>query len=437
MAKVRTHYDNLKVARNAPLEVIRAAYKVLCQKHHPDRNNDNPDSTRIMKIINEAYEVLSDPIKREAHDQWIASQEKLHCGGSYDQQKAQEQAAQEEQARQEAQAREQAHQEAWAKEQAQWTETKEQVRQEQLKKSQRKKIFFSTIVIGGIVLFLIALWGEIQPWQKSAQTESYATPNIEADTQSAGVLSTEYPAENNISKYDEVESDVTYPTSFDCNKARSLTENLICHNSDLAMADRELEKLVKKARVNVSDQKTLSNRLRNQWNYREKNCKDETCLATWFAYQKNILSQMITTGDASIGLAKVELKPEALPSTGFKQGADFEGVAPLQIRVPFSGDHYFVKIEDVKTQQSLGGYFIRSGDTLNVDLPLGTYKIKYAFGKQWYGVDNLFGADTQYAKANEIFNFSFDGDQFNGYKIELIKQVNGNLKTSSIDKNQF
>ena len=38
MKKIHTHYDNLKVARNAPIEVIRAAYKSLSHKHHPDRN---------------------------------------------------------------------------------------------------------------------------------------------------------------------------------------------------------------------------------------------------------------------------------------------------------------------------------------------------------------------------------------------------------------
>ena len=35
MPTIRTHYDNLKVARNAPPEVIRAAYRVLAQKYHP------------------------------------------------------------------------------------------------------------------------------------------------------------------------------------------------------------------------------------------------------------------------------------------------------------------------------------------------------------------------------------------------------------------
>ena len=75
MPKVHTHYDNLKVTRNAPPEVIRAAYKSLSQKFHPDRNPGDPGATRTFQIINTAYEVLSDPLKRREHDDWIASVE--------------------------------------------------------------------------------------------------------------------------------------------------------------------------------------------------------------------------------------------------------------------------------------------------------------------------------------------------------------------------
>lgn len=76
MAKIRTHYDNLGVARNADPAVIKAAHKALAQKYHPDRNPNNPDAERIMKIINTAYQVLSDPARRAEHDRWIDEQEK-------------------------------------------------------------------------------------------------------------------------------------------------------------------------------------------------------------------------------------------------------------------------------------------------------------------------------------------------------------------------
>jgi curved DNA-binding protein CbpA len=75
MTKVHSHYENLQVARSASPEVIRAAYKSLSQKYHPDRNPGNSDSTRIMAALNVAYETLSSPEKRQQHDAWIAMTE--------------------------------------------------------------------------------------------------------------------------------------------------------------------------------------------------------------------------------------------------------------------------------------------------------------------------------------------------------------------------
>lgn len=75
MAKIHTHYDNLKVSRHAPQEVIRASYKALSQKYHPDKNPGDEKSARIMAVVNTAYNVLSDPVRRKEHDEWIAAEE--------------------------------------------------------------------------------------------------------------------------------------------------------------------------------------------------------------------------------------------------------------------------------------------------------------------------------------------------------------------------
>ena len=75
MAKIHTHYDNLKVSRMAPQEVIRAAYKALSQKYHPDKNPGDEKAARIMAILNSAYGTLSDPVRRREHDEWIAAEE--------------------------------------------------------------------------------------------------------------------------------------------------------------------------------------------------------------------------------------------------------------------------------------------------------------------------------------------------------------------------
>lgn len=413
LANIKTHYDNLKVSKNAPQEVIRAAYKVLSQKYHPDRNQDNPDATRIMKIINEAYDVLSDPIKRREHDLWIENQEW--------------------QERQEADL----HSEKKKKNEQERYKAERKAQEQSLRKnSEKKEEGIKKKFSNSILIFILACL-LISPVAMLIMMKSKSDINNDSESITNGDTVLEVSNLENDSPDLSKSLNNTYVTSFDCNKAKSITEKLICNNEDLAMADLEIANLLKHATIAVTDKKALSNRIRKQWNYREKKCKDEACLFEWFNYQKKILTQIVETGNINAGLTEKELTPEPLPKTGHNNNNHLEGVAPLQVRIPSAGIHYFVKIEDAYTKQNLVNYFIRSGDTLKVNLPLGTYNIKYAFGRQWYGTKQLFGPETRYAKANQDFNFISDGYQYNGYTVELIEQVNGNLKTSSIDQNQF
>lgn len=63
-----TFYDVLQLSPNADPMVIEAAYRSLAQRYHPDNNSGNSDAEKHLKIINRAYEVLSDPVKREGYD---------------------------------------------------------------------------------------------------------------------------------------------------------------------------------------------------------------------------------------------------------------------------------------------------------------------------------------------------------------------------------
>lgn len=71
---MRTHYQNLHVSEKASPEVVRAAYKALAQKWHPDRNPEQREKAeRYFKIITAAYEVLSDPKTRAEYDASLAA----------------------------------------------------------------------------------------------------------------------------------------------------------------------------------------------------------------------------------------------------------------------------------------------------------------------------------------------------------------------------
>lgn len=68
-----TLYDILQVTEKAEKEVIASAYKGLVKKYHPDVSK-SPDAERKMAEINNAYAVLSDPVKRSTYDQKLQSE---------------------------------------------------------------------------------------------------------------------------------------------------------------------------------------------------------------------------------------------------------------------------------------------------------------------------------------------------------------------------
>ena len=86
MASPRSHYDVLKIASDAPSEVVRAAYRVLAQKYHPDRNPGNATAAAEMASVNEAYRVLSNAELRQQHDAKLVT---LNAGRSPDGARAQ------------------------------------------------------------------------------------------------------------------------------------------------------------------------------------------------------------------------------------------------------------------------------------------------------------------------------------------------------------
>jgi len=114
-----------------------------------------------------------------------------------------------------------------------------------------------------------------------------------------------------------------------------------------------------------------------------------------------------------------------------------ELIAPFRIVTPSGAESYYVKLADAFTGAVVITFFVYGGQSFETEVPLGTYRVKYATGSTWYGEDHLFGPDTSYSEADKTFQFSVKENQISGYTVELIRQRGGNLHTKLISANQF
>ncbi len=126
------------------------------------------------------------------------------------------------------------------------------------------------------------------------------------------------------------------------------------------------------------------------------------------------------------------------PLTGlYNSFTTSEFVAPLKIQTDSTLGNYFIKLSNADTDEIVMTFFIRSGESLDTKIPLGIYNFRYAYGDLWYGDIYLFGPNTTRIKATDPLNFYYDGNQFCGMIIKLIKQVDGNMDSNFISESNW
>ncbi|HOF92909.1 MAG TPA: DnaJ domain-containing protein, partial [Bacteroidales bacterium] len=82
MAK-RDYYEVLEVSRNATEEEIKKAYRQKAIQYHPDKNPGDKKAEEMFKEAAQAYEVLSNPEKRQRYDQFGHAGVEGAAGGGF------------------------------------------------------------------------------------------------------------------------------------------------------------------------------------------------------------------------------------------------------------------------------------------------------------------------------------------------------------------
>ena len=71
--------------------------------------------------------------------------------------------------------------------------------------------------------------------------------------------------------------------------------------------------------------------------------------------------------------------------------------------------------------------FVRSGDSVEIAVRPGRYKVRGAAGWSWYGDTVLFGIETEYFALDGEFEFRIEGKRLLGHEVDLVRVKDGNL----------
>ena len=101
------------------------------------------------------------------------------------------------------------------------------------------------------------------------------------------------------------------------------------------------------------------------------------------------------------------------------------------------GANTLMKLVKVKDNTEAMTIFIRAGQTVEVRVPIGSYRAKIASGQTWYGDEVRFGPNTSYATLDTILEFSIEGNQLLGNELQLTRVKDGNLRQGPLTASEF
>lgn len=82
-------------------------------------------------------------------------------------------------------------------------------------------------------------------------------------------------------------------------------------------------------------------------------------------------------------------------------------------------------------------FYLAKGQSYEIDVPVGVYKLYYATGDIFYGTEELFGSTSKFYSSDDLLNFYSTSEYYNGHTITLYSVTNGNFDTDNIPESKF
>ena len=141
--------------------------------------------------------------------------------------------------------------------------------------------------------------------------------------------------------------------------------------------------------------------------------------------------------DLTENFVKITIKPKMVTqSNGFILKPPGYRQCPVKVNAPFVESCY-VYFKELSGSGSDFSMFVNAGTSCEVDVPVGKYKMYYASGTTWYGVNYRFGDETAYYTSPDIIECYTDSNYANGAELTLYTVLNGNMSTTEINEGSF
>lgn len=140
-----------------------------------------------------------------------------------------------------------------------------------------------------------------------------------------------------------------------------------------------------------------------------------------------------------IAISSDEGPPEPLPRSGVMTTnySRTNAVAPFKFVSGRGSDNYYIKVYHYGSERLAATAFLRAGEETRFDVPLGSYELRWATGKDWYGPSKRFGRNTDYYKSYDLFRFTESNGYIKNWIVEFRLIKDGNLERISIDEEAF